>query len=88
MNLKDFRHCVSSIGPAKTLPCSWDPGHKKNRHLEFSSRWGGGCFVPTLLLCTQTLCGDCISLKISPRAFLVSHRLIKGLFLTLPTQQG
>lgn len=70
---------------AKMLPCSWDPGHKQKLHLEPSSPWGGGCFVPTLLLCTQTLRGDCITLKIPPQ---VSHHLIKGLFLTLPTQKG
>lgn len=56
------------MGPAKGAGIQ---GHRQNLHLECSSAWGGGCFVPTLLSCTQTLCGDCITLEISPQAFLV-----------------
>lgn len=63
------------------LPCSWDPGQEQKLHLDSSSPWGGGCFVPTPLLCTQTLRGVCITLKIPPQ---VSHHLIKGLFLHSP----
>lgn len=81
MNLKDFRHCVPSILAAGT------------RATENSSTLNTALTGEEDALCLPYCYAPKLSVVIvSPSRFLpkllVSHCLIKGLFLTLPTQKG